>query len=96
MEIDDREIEKLANLARIKLSSSEKKGLGKDIESILEYVSGIQKVSSPVSDKKPDSSELINVMREDGQPHESGLYTEKILSEVPQREGDYVKVKKIL
>lgn len=38
----------------------------------------------------------VNVMREDGEPHESGLYTEKLLSAAPQREGQYIKVKKIL
>lgn len=38
----------------------------------------------------------VNVMREDTEPHESGIYTEKLLSAAPQREGQYIKVKKIL
>jgi len=99
MEISDKEIKKLADLARIKLSEMEKKGLKKDIESILGYVSEIQEVSSDATKVKPLSlqrSDLCNVMREDKEPHESGLYTEKILKEAPQREGDYFKVKKIL
>ena len=97
MQISDKEIEKLGNLARIKLSDEEKKGLKTDIESILGYVSEIQEVSSDLNrDMSFDKDQLINVMREDENPHESGLYTEKILNEVPQREGDYVKVKKIL
>lgn len=97
MQISDKDIEKLGNLARIKLSDEEKKGLKIDIESILGYVSEIQEVSSDLDrDMSFDKGQLINVMREDEEPHESGLYTEKILNEVPQREGDYVKVKKIL
>lgn len=100
MKIGEKEIEKLANLARIKFSEEEKKELGKDIESILGYVSEIQKVSLDISTKvKPLSlqgSDICNVMREDTEPHKSGIYTEKILNEAPKREGDYVKVKKIL
>ncbi|MDP6387826.1 MAG: Asp-tRNA(Asn)/Glu-tRNA(Gln) amidotransferase subunit GatC [Candidatus Pacebacteria bacterium] len=96
MEIDDKEIEKLADLARIKITNEEKKELKKDIESILSYVSEIQKISSDMPDNRFNNSELVNVMREDGQPHKSGFYSEKILGEAPQREKDYMKVKKIL
>ncbi|MFQ5661812.1 MAG: Asp-tRNA(Asn)/Glu-tRNA(Gln) amidotransferase subunit GatC [Candidatus Paceibacteria bacterium] len=96
MEIDDKEIEKLGNLARIKLSGKEKKGLKTDIESILSYVSEVQKVSSDVSDKRPNSSGFVNVMREDEKPHKSSIYTEKILNEAPNRKENYIKVKKIL
>lgn len=97
MQISDKDIEKLGDLARIKLSETEKKGLKADIGSILDYVSEIQEVSSDRQrDITSNEDELINVMREDGEPHESGLYTEKILEEAPQREGDYIKVKKIL
>jgi aspartyl-tRNA(Asn)/glutamyl-tRNA(Gln) amidotransferase subunit C len=97
MQISDKEIEKLGSLARIKLSDEEKKGLKTDIESILGYVSEIQEVSSDLErDTTSQKDELINVMREDENPHESGLYTQKILENAPQREGDYIKVKKIL
>lgn len=103
MEINNKEIEKLGELARIKLGEEEKKGLKKDIESILGYVSEIQKVSSEVTKDSPLWQQrtvlcenLCNVMREDREPHKSGLYTEKILENAPDREGDYVKVKKIL
>ena len=64
MEITDKDIEKLGDLARIKLSETKKKGLKTDIESILGYVSEIQKVSA---DKKRDMSanneEHINIMQ---------------------------------
>ncbi len=35
-------------------------------------------------------------MREDGVGHDSGIHTEALLSAVPAREGNYLKVKKIL
>lgn len=99
--IDDKEIKKLADLARIKLSDEEKEEFKIDIESILGYVSEIREISSDISAKKDcpflqKRTVLFNVMREDGEPHESGLYTEKILDEAPDRDGEYFKVKKIL
>jgi aspartyl-tRNA(Asn)/glutamyl-tRNA(Gln) amidotransferase subunit C len=97
MKISDKDIEKLGELARIKLGEEEKKELKIDIESILGYVSEIQEVSSDLDrDMSSDKDTLINIMREDEEFHESGLYTEKILENAPEREGDYIKVKKIL
>ena len=97
MQISDKDIEKLGDLARIKLSEEEKETLKIDIEAILGYVSQIKEVSSDIErDMSGKNETLINVMREDENPHESGLYTEKILENAPEREGDYIKVKKIL
>ncbi len=35
-------------------------------------------------------------MREDAFPHESGIHTEALLNNAPEREGMFLKVKKIL
>ncbi len=88
------EIEKLAELCRIDVTEDEKKSLASDIESILEYISQIQEVASVES--KPEVGVHRNVMREDGKPHKSKLYTESLLKSAPKREGGHVKVKKIL
>ena len=90
-----KEIEKLAALSRIKLGDDEKEGLRKDIDAILGYVGEIQKVSS-VTGLEKKAGTLRNVMREDTSPHESGIFTEDIIKQAPAREGNYVKVKKIL
>ncbi|MDO8482850.1 MAG: Asp-tRNA(Asn)/Glu-tRNA(Gln) amidotransferase subunit GatC [bacterium] len=89
------EIEKLANLSRIAVTSEEKEQLRKDMESILSYVEQVNAVSA---DLVLEQEELLlcNVMRSDDNPHESGIYTETLLSAAPSREGNYVKVKKIL
>lgn len=96
MEISDKDIEKLGDLARIKLSPEEKETLKTDIGSILGYVSEIQEVSSDIERDMSGDNEHINIMRADEEPHESGLYSKKILENAPEREGDYIKVKKIL
>ncbi|MBI5754051.1 Asp-tRNA(Asn)/Glu-tRNA(Gln) amidotransferase subunit GatC [Candidatus Peregrinibacteria bacterium] len=92
--IEKKDIEKLAHLSRIEVSEEEKDVLRKDMESILDYVSQIKEAVSQVLPK--EAGELRNVMREDNNPHEKGLYTKEIMDEVPDTENGYVKVKQIL
>ena len=94
--IEIKEIEKLSALSRMALSADEKEGLRQDIDSILGYIDQIKKATvSGVADKR-DVPEHRNIMREDANPHESGVFTEAMLAEAPAREGNYLKVKKIL
>lgn len=88
------DIEKLAALSRIEVSESEKSILENDMESILDYVSQIKKAAFETPPK--EAGELRNVMREDKNPHLSGVYTKEIMDEVPEKENGYVKVKQIL
>ncbi len=95
--MDKEKVLNLAKLSRIKLSDAEAESLSHEFESILTYVGEVKEVSM-TDDTRPttDDFPIRNVMREDGDGHESGIYTEKILNEAPARSGDYVKVKKIL
>jgi len=94
--LERKDIDNLANLARIALSEEEKDKLQKDMESILGYVGELQKAPGLTEEHKPDNYYLRNVMREDEEPFEAGLNTEAILSQAPKRRGDYFVVKKIL
>lgn len=89
------EIEKLAALSRIALTREEAEGLRKDFDSILGYVEQVRKVSASLSSEKKAGSPR-NVFREDGLPHESGAFTDALLAAAPDREGRYIRVKKIL
>ena len=104
MAIEIKDVEHLAGLARIAISDSEKELLRHDLEEILAYVSQIKEISAepPVSETGlpaiplGTAGELRNVMREDINPHESGIFTEDILKQAPSRKGDRIAVKKIL
>ncbi len=89
------DIEHLAKLSRIAVTEDEAEVLAEKITSILGYVSEIEEITGNVEMEKKVGA-LFNVMREDENPHEAGLYTEDILNLAPKREGQYVKVKKIL
>jgi aspartyl-tRNA(Asn)/glutamyl-tRNA(Gln) amidotransferase subunit C len=90
------EVQKLAKLARIDIPDSEAETLSREFESILKYVGEIKEAKLPVSDMKKEDFVLRNVMREDNNPHESGVHTEALMAEVPESAQGYVKVKKIL
>lgn len=92
--MDRKEVEKLATLARLELSDKEADALAGEVESILGYVSEIQTVATEES--KLTAGAHRNVVREDGTPHDPGIYTEAILGEAPNREGSHIKVKRIL
>lgn len=86
----------LAKLSRIKVSDGEAESLSHEFDSILGYVGEVKAISASVTLPQPEDFPVRNVLREDSVGHEPGLYTEKILAEAPLRDGDYVKVKKIL
>lgn len=92
--ISENDIEKLLNLARIEVNSDEKEKLRQDVESILGYVGEVERASVEI-DTTPYPGDIRNIMREDGEPHESGVFTESILSQAPKRECDYIIVKPI-
>ena len=90
MEIKD--VEKLAELARIELSDIEKKELLSDMEGILGYVKQIESVEVEDSTLQYD---LYNVWREDKiEPQE--FSHEKIVEQFPDSKDGFVKVKKIM
>jgi len=94
--LERKDIDNLANLARIALSDTEKDKLQKDMESILGYMSELQKAPGLTEGHLPEDYYLRNVMREDTEPFESGANTDTILSQAPKRKDNYFVVKKIL
>ncbi len=93
--MEKQDVEHLAKLSRIAITDGEATALAGEITTILGYVSDINSITG----ERPEVKEvgaLNNVMRDDGDPHEPGLYTEDLLNAAPERDGQYVKVKKIL
>ena len=98
--MDKDEVLKLAKLARIDISDSEAEELTKEFEPILDYVGQVKEALKGVNKESGIRNKgelpIHNIMREDENPHEGNLYTEDLLNVAPNREGRFVKVKKIL
>lgn len=93
LEIND--IEKLSKLARIDLSEEQKVSYLKEIGAILGYVDQIKNAVSGVENEQkiPD---LRNVTRADETLNSVITNTDTLVVEFPKKEGNYLKVKKII
>jgi len=92
--IDKETVKRLAELARIEISPEEEISMAKDLESILGYVSELSNVAGVSREMVLDDN--INNFREDENPDGRGIYTEKILAEVPRQEKGYILVKQVI
>ena len=93
--MDIKDVENLAELARIELGENEKKELLKDMQGILEYVKQIEKVD--VQHSVSDISDTVNynVWREDV-IEKREFSPELITKQFPDAQDGFLKVKKIL
>lgn len=89
----DVDIRALASLARLEVSDAEIEKLQEEIPAILAFVEEIQKADVSSEAKAPA---LRNVMREDSDPHESGIYTERLLDAAPGKRDDRIVVKQVV
>jgi aspartyl/glutamyl-tRNA(Asn/Gln) amidotransferase C subunit len=87
------DVRALASLARLEVSDKELARLEREIPDILGFVDTIQTVADSAPAHEPS---LQNVMREDDNPHEGGIYTEALLKAAPASVGNRVAVKQVL
>lgn len=89
------EVAKLAELARIAVPEHERAALAEEMDAILGYVSDVRALVEASQDISP-VYDLENVMREDEVTNKQGEYTERIAAQFSAREGDLLRVPKIL
>lgn len=89
----DVDVRALAKLARLHVSDAELEKLAEELPSILAFVETVQNAAISNEVVAPP---LRNVMRTDDHPHESGVYTERILDAAPAHEKGKVVVKQVL
>jgi len=96
MSITLEEVKKLAALSRINLSPEEEVSLQAEIGSILGYIDQINKIDLGNTGSDKGVPDQRNVWRNDEEVNVTGALTDRLLANTPSREGNYVKVKKIL
>lgn len=90
--MDIKDVENLANLAKLDMSLEEKEGILKDMKGILDYVKQIEAVDVPDVKQEFD---LYNAWRED-EPVARDFSKDSIKEQFPDSKGGFLKVKKIL
>ena len=91
-----KEVEHIAELARIKLTKEELGKFQKELSSILDYINKLSKVSTSKVKPTAQVTGLKEVTRKDELEKKDKNLREKILNQAPSRKKDYFKVPKIL
>jgi len=94
--MDIKDIQHLAEVARLDISNEEAEALLYDLKNTLTYIEQIQ--NAPIQDvSKNVSFEHYNSVREDVVTNQSGEFTERLLEQAVEVSHDgYIKVKKVL
>ena len=94
MKIDKKQVEYVANLARIALDEDEVEKFTGQLSKIIEYVEKLNELDTTGVEPMAHATGLANVFREDV-PGES-LPPEKALENAPDREGNFFRVPRIV
>ncbi len=94
MKITKKEVEHVADLARLELSEQEKEQLTSQLSNILTYVEKLNELDTKGVEPTAHVIDIRNVMREDV-PAPS-LAQERALSNAPEKAAGHYKVPKII
>ena len=88
------DVKKLAALARVSVPEKELEKFTSEFDAILAYVGQLESLElTKITDAKPV---LRNVMRADGDPHNNGVFTERVVAQFPASEKNALVVKQII
>ena len=90
----DIDIEYVAKLARIELTSAQKKKLGKQLKDILAYIEKLKQLKVDKVEPMSHVLPLKNVFRQD--KLKPSLALDKVLRNAPAKEGDSFSVPKVI
>ena len=93
MKLTLEEVQKIAKLARLKLTEIEESKFQDQLSSILDYVEKLNEVDTEGVKPVTGGTDLINVTRADTVEASTDEATEDLLKAAPTREGNFVKTK---
>ncbi len=88
------EVEHVARLARLSLTDEEKTRMGEELSIILGYIDQLRDLDTSSVEPTSHAIPMVNVMRED--EVRPSYPVEAMLGNAPEREGDFVRVPKII
>ncbi|MEJ2313374.1 MAG: Asp-tRNA(Asn)/Glu-tRNA(Gln) amidotransferase subunit GatC [Nitrospirota bacterium] len=94
MKIDSKLVDRIAGLARLKLSDYERESLLADLNNILSYVEKLNRLDISAVEPTSHVLDLANVSRED-EPRPS-MPVDEALANAPDRSGNFYRVPKII
>ena len=94
MAVNVKDVEKIADLARLKIGVNEKEKMTGQLNMILQYMEKLNELDTRGVEPLAHTQELVNVFRED--EVRPSLPVEQALENAPDRAGNYFKVPKVI
>jgi aspartyl-tRNA(Asn)/glutamyl-tRNA(Gln) amidotransferase subunit C len=94
MSVTKKDVEKIANLARLYITEEEKEKYTDQLNVILEYMEQLNTVDTRDVEPLSHPLELINVVRKD--EIKPSLSVSEALKNAPEKSGNYFKVPKVI
>ena len=94
--ITEKEVEHIAELARIKLAEKEKDKMTKELGAILGYIDKLKEVNTEGVEPIAHIAGLTDVFRSDDNPKEPASENiKRLMEQAPSEKDGYVKVKSV-
>lgn len=94
MEVNDALVDKLARLARLRFTDTEKESIKKDLQSMIGFVEKLSELDLAHVEPLLHMSDEVNVLREDRV--QGSVSREAALSNAPLADGEFFKVPKVI
>lgn len=94
MEINNETVDKLAYLARLEFSDSDKEEIKKDLSRIITWIDKLNELDTEKTEPLIYMSTEVNVLRKDVVEH--SITHEEALLNAPKKDSDYFRVPKVL
>lgn len=97
--LTNKEVEHIANLARIKLNEKEKEKLKEELSSVLDYVKKLNELNTENIEPLYQVTGIVNALRKDRHRKDFEMNEElnkKLIGQAPQTQNRFIKVKSVL
>jgi aspartyl-tRNA(Asn)/glutamyl-tRNA(Gln) amidotransferase subunit C len=94
MKIDDKIVDKLADLAKLEFDEASKQGIIKDLDRIVGFIEKLNEVDTSSVEPLVYMSDSTNVMRDD--VVKQVITQAEALKNAPKKDSDYIKAPKVI
>jgi len=95
MKLTIKEIEQIANLARLELNEKEKKMYAEQLSVVLDYIDMLKEVNTDVVEETCQVTGLMDVVRADKVVERDDETKKKLINNFPDKVGRLLKVKAV-
>jgi aspartyl-tRNA(Asn)/glutamyl-tRNA(Gln) amidotransferase subunit C len=94
MEVNDALVDKLANLSRLQFDATEKEGIKKDLQRMIQFVEKLNELDTTGVEPLLHMSDQVNILRED--EVKGSISREEGLQNAPVHDEQFFKVPKVI